>query len=998
MNITGRFKSIDDNHYYDIVITTPEEGRDIVIGSDANSDVFFDEDPVTITTNCEDLFTHIITTQARISLCSKIWLGDYLFANNVISNTINISRDGISIFDGFVEHNTFSQPYAQEWNVLEINCIDHLGVLEYMKMSDLIDYDEIKENQEIHNIRYLLNLILANPGDIYYDGSKRVKDEYNNDSIRFDYYLSICDSIWLGDSEDDVWTQYDLLNEILRYLNLHIIQQPDVSAFNRPYAYYMFDWQYYKTSSGVAANYHTWYKLSDRTVAAASQQITRELVVLGKDDYAGTDTNLSVDMVYNKISVKESGEEFDVVISNPLDTNDLTTPYTQWNRYMTEFVTLGQGRQSKRLLRDMISPGTESDSYKTWSEDMGWFRHWYIRYMYNPLWKFNTYQFRTNDISSDYQEWTDIQDSSNIYKDQSAVPYSTTMYNTSDSLANARNAWSMIKAAWYKGYVLDSFNEQTVPYTGDPMFGVQMSLPLLYDGPWYNLFAPVRKNNCIGATMFNIWSTGKITPEDSSTPNKKENDHNWIAITVGNQYTSTIDDDMIESDRGVCEYVGQSASFIPPNDETYWLVFTGKIVLSPFVGKVWDYYKTKTNNGDGHGHLPDEHSNEMTTSAFKYGSDDGCEYCRVFYDGETPQTDLGPEYNSTTFVEHPTLNINGANIVPWINDEGMKKWEYKNNGVDGDNIQKVGVLACRLSIGDKYLSEGFDTQVINGVTYYFPNNQYTWTDDPTSIFTIGFDPKIGDYIVGQEYDLGTNISTFLNIDTTKGIAIPIKKEDQLSGELKFTIIGPNEIGWIDNNYRHGTFWRHSRRWTNEIMIFNQPMNCISDSTKCVDNIFIGDLQCKLYSDNSGNDFLYENDIIYMSDDTNKYVEDNELEFKLISGFTPEDIELFGIKNKPLMNTILNAKNEPNLALECRYNPADSEGPLTKPEKQYVNQYFNLYNRPMILFNSTLKYTDNLMYFRRYQIGYLNNKIFNPISMEINLKYQTNTITMRQYES
>ena len=199
-------------------------------------------------------------------------------------------------------------------------------------MSDLVDYDEMKENQDIHTIRYLLNLILANPGDIYYDGSKRVKDEYDSDSIRFDNFLSICDSIWLGESEDDVWTQYDLLEEILRYLNLHIIQQPDVSAFNRPYAYYMFDWQYYKTSSGVAANYHTWYKLNSTTVAANSQQITRELIVLNKNNYAGTDTNLSVDMVYNRISVKESGEEFDVVISNPLDTNDLTTPYTQWNR------------------------------------------------------------------------------------------------------------------------------------------------------------------------------------------------------------------------------------------------------------------------------------------------------------------------------------------------------------------------------------------------------------------------------------------------------------------------------------------------------------------------------------------------------------------------------------------------------------------------------------------------------------------------------------------
>lgn len=41
-------------------------------------------------------------------------------------------------------------------------------------------------------------------------------------------------------------------------------------------------------------------------------------------------------------------------------------------------------------------------------------------------------------------------------------------------------------------------------------------------------------------------------------------------------------------------------------------------------------------------------------------------------------------------------------------------------------------------------------------------------------FTIGFDPKIGDKIVGTKFDLQNNVNYELGIDA-EGIAIPIKR-------------------------------------------------------------------------------------------------------------------------------------------------------------------------------------------------------------------------------
>ena len=1020
--LEGYFKTTNNDHTITVTISRDDYvGNLIVVGDNEDADVCFGANPVQLTLDCEDTFQTILPHQATINLISKIWLGDLLFADNVTTISVRIKRDNYPIFDGYVQHNTYSQNYAYNWNEIQIICIDHLGVLENQRMTDLTDYKTLKENSAMKTFSYLINTIFnpSNNINIYYDASKRAYTSNGTPNDRALKYLQILDNAWLGDSEDDLWTNYDIVQEICKYLNCCIVQMPDRNAPTKSHAIYIFDRDYLYKRSTTGDQSIIWFKVN--TDGYMYKNISA--IELTKDKFAGNDTNITIDQVYNKISIKEEAKDQDEIISNPLDTAELNSPYNQFNRYMTEFVGLGTGRTAKRTLRGMIG----GDTTISWSESEGWFRHWYVKYIYNPQWQFNTYQHTASTTSSTLG-WTPIISFDNtltpdegtnlLTKDQYNYVYVSDLYETDTltSFNTPKDQWSMTKAAWYKGavypyyfrYWQDTTLIQNVYATGDRID--YLTSTVIGPDRWAGIYMPARMPNCIGATMVEQWSTGKITPQDDTTPIKKENSGKWLYINVGNMLSDTVYNNLVNSGHGVCEYLTkQSGSFIPPtNDVTYHLVFTGKIVLNPIITKIWNYW------GAIHEwyEKPDAHDNQGTNSKFSYGkggpnddwNDGWTQYCRLYYDGTEPLSNLGDEYNQTHWVQPQSANINGDNMPLYIKDDGIKAYQYREDRNNpGDTIQKVGVLLCKLKIGDKYLSEGYNTVEQDGQTYYFPNNTYTWTTDNTATFTIGFNPKIGDWIIGQEYKIGTDISTYLNIDSDYGLDIPITKADNLSGQVEFTIIGPEATGWSDNYYRHRTWFRHSKVWTNTINLFNQSIfteyygNDPRKLSKAVANIAIGEFKCTLYSDNGMNTYFKENDIIYMSDETNKYVEaKDDDEFKLISGFTPNEVAAYGITVKPFNNNVYNANNEPNLLLAPKITYVDGDNnPITKPEKIYVKRYYEEYKQPLILLDTTLKYTGEDMLWSLYRTNFFAGKYFYPLSMETDLKMQTTKMKLKQ---
>ena len=208
-------------------------------------------------------------------------------------------------------------------------------------------------------------------------------------------------------------------------------------------------------------------------------------------------------------------------------------------------------------------------------------------------------------------------------------------------------------------------------------------------------------------------------------------------------------------------------------------------------------------------------------------------------------------------------------------------------------MSKLAILECELIIGDKRCVEiNMDA---NG------NSEFVWVDKNSGVqqtyvdengqrqtylkktFSLGVNPKIGDYIVGDEFPLQNTISYTQNIDA-EGTAIPIKMSDHLSGSVEFRILGPVNQTWNDITRRHPSFWRHTS-WG------EASMSVLSHT----ENIWIKDFECKIYTDAGGSTSKNKN-LCYCSNMTQKYISSkDDITFELVTQLTADE----GVLVRPL---------------------------------------------------------------------------------------------------
>lgn len=161
MKLFGTFKNYN-NETITVIIYNTYNTTDPDIDIDDSDDIRFSDEPVVIQTQLDDAFTHVIKTTCQINLVSKIWLGDYLYANNAESVVVNVMKGQTCLFAGFVTPNTFSQDFSHDWETLEINCIDYLSVLEYKYPTDEVDYEELKANVTNRAFKYFIEKMKLN--------------------------------------------------------------------------------------------------------------------------------------------------------------------------------------------------------------------------------------------------------------------------------------------------------------------------------------------------------------------------------------------------------------------------------------------------------------------------------------------------------------------------------------------------------------------------------------------------------------------------------------------------------------------------------------------------------------------------------------------------------------------------------------------------------------------------------------------------------------------
>jgi hypothetical protein len=851
MYLHGHFYNQKEERIEVHILTGGDRTKETVIG-EKNGELSFTDDPVELTSQVNDTFDHLLCQQATVRLLARNFVPDF-FCASCRDAVVNIYREGKCLFAGFIEPQSYSQGYNEEFDEIELSCIDALTALQYAKYRDVgslgVLYNVVKAEAEQRTFLAMLKEILGgvtaeldimggNAMRYLYDGSKAVDDLAGNRYAIFGQ-LTVSELLFLGDEEDDVWQQDEVLEEILKYLNLHIVQDG--------FTFYLFSWESVKGDERIY-----WRDLLTGASVTTARQTTDIVTGLVTD----TDTTISVGEVYNKIMLTAKVESMESVIESPLDNDLLKSPFSNKQKYMTEYSSDGEGSKAINAF-DAMTHGQET------SYSGGCVTDWYVQMMNNSQWLFPK------------------SGSGNLMEE----------------------------------YCSEGRNQHILPN-------------------W------LAKNQ--GAAIIALGKVEKKTDGKDNSPTSKVEMTNYLVVSVnGNcddkEATTYPNTNSLKAGIPRAVYNGSmTGGVFSPTDEgtTNYIVLSGKLVLNPVMA-LTDTYKAIYNYDGGiWGNIFSGIKKWLGMTVPSRNNGDGRYYTQQWWKAATP--------NETVVWDMETAH----GFVPFT-DTGPQLYEFKYSAIgDGsDHISKVGMLACMLIIGDKCVVEkGTEGQVTDFEWRKYKTLEECSNEDEyyQQCFTIGFDPKIGDKIVGTKFDLQNNVNYELGIDA-EGIAIPIKKADKVSGRVKFMILGPVNALWDVVTRRHKTWFRHTKWNSTTIPLLAH-----------VSSIMVEQFEVKIYSDNGLVNNTGDNDLVYMSDTKESFVNvKDDIEMKINSALTAAECQALDVTDSVKMSTPLNTLTGEGLLAVYDY----LRGMSAKPEQLYVDYYYKEWHAPRVVMTQKLTDTD-----------------------------------------
>ena len=845
MYLHGHFYNQKEERIEVHILTGGDRTKETVIG-EKGGDLSFTDDPVELTSQVNDTFDHLLCQQATVRLLARNFVPDF-FCASCRDAVVNIYREGKCLFAGFIEPQSYSQGYNEEFDEIELSGIDALTALQYAKYRDVgslgVLYDVVKAEAEqrtflamlkeiLGGVTAALDIVGGNVMRYLYDGSKAVDSVVGNRYAIFGQ-LTVSELLFLGEEEDDVWQQDEVLEEMLKYLNLHIVQDG--------FTFYLFSWESVKGDERIC-----WRDLLTDASVTTARQTTDIVTGLVTD----TDTTISVGEVYNKIMLTAKVERMESVIESPLDNDLLKSPYCNKQKYMTEYSCDATNLNKSIDAFVSMTHGRET------SFDGGCVTDWYVQMKNNSQWLFPK------------------SGSGNLMEE----------------------------------YCSEGRNQHALPN-------------------W------LAKNQ--GAAIMALGKVEKKTDAKDNSLTPKVEMTNYLVVSVnGNcddkEATTYPNADSLKAGMPRAVYNGSmTGGVFSPTDEgtTNYIVLSGKLVLNPVMA-LSDTYKA-IYNYDGGGGI-DKWIGMLVPSRDKGGR----YYTQQWWKAAAP--------NEKAVWDTETVR----GFVPFT-DTGPQLYEFKYSAIgdNGDNISKVGVLACMLIIGDKCVVEkGTAGQVTDFEWRKYKTLAECKDEDEyyEQCFTIGFDPKIGDKIVGTKFDLQNNVNYELGIDA-EGIAIPIKKTDKVSGRVKFMILGPVNALWDVVTKRHKTWFRHTKWRSTTIPLLAH-----------VSSIMVEQFEVKIYSDNGLVNNTGDNDLVYMSDTKESFVNvKDDIEMKINSGLTAAECQALDVTDSVKMSTPLNTLTGEGLLAVYDY----SRGMSAKPEQLYVDYYYKEWHAPRVVMTQKLTDTD-----------------------------------------
>ena len=225
---------------------------------------------------------------------------DYMFdlySGEANGTRVTLSKSGTTVWEGYATPVVYNNGYTEIHENLQLECIDGLSILQYYKYS--------AENKQVISFIDILKKILKRT-NVYTTMFVSTNTKLSATSI-----TPILDELYISEqnffdekdddeTDDDVaWTCQEVLEEICQYLGLVCVGSgKDV---------YFMDLDAIKNNR----NNYTCYSIYSDDYSTVSLNQT---LVIDEKNYMGSDNTISLDNVYNKVSVKDSFYTFDSVI------------------------------------------------------------------------------------------------------------------------------------------------------------------------------------------------------------------------------------------------------------------------------------------------------------------------------------------------------------------------------------------------------------------------------------------------------------------------------------------------------------------------------------------------------------------------------------------------------------------------------------------------------------------------------------------------------------
>lgn len=383
----GQFADIN-NKVYTVTISTNS--------GNLNKSVTLGASPFVTEMDSDDkiIYTPVKYQSATVTIVTPDYNFDIYSPKAQNTKVVLTDESGAVVWVGYVTPNLYDMGFVEEREEVEIECIDALSTLQYIKYS--------AEKKQVVTFLAVIRKLLksCNAYSHFYISNNIQLQKDSTEPILEKLYLS--EENFFDKKEDDetddevAWTMQEVLEEVCQYLGVTAVAEGD--------SVYFLDYD------AIRAGMNSYYKYSIDDEAAPSLETISFSKTIKAEDYSESGATLSLDNVYNKVSIKADLYTFDSVIpdmfegaynitkdsDSALQTSD-NAALGMWGEIVSS--DAGSTDSSNKNMIAMIDR-----VYNPQKKEYGAFNAVFVKYFTNPCYTFFKYNNYGHNITASVKE------------------------------------------------------------------------------------------------------------------------------------------------------------------------------------------------------------------------------------------------------------------------------------------------------------------------------------------------------------------------------------------------------------------------------------------------------------------------------------------------------------------------------------------------------------------------------------------------------------------